>query len=307
MGLFSRKKDKPMVYGHLEKTKTGFGDKIKNLFSKSQFDGDFYEQLEESLITADVSVDTAIQLMNRFQKEVQSRKLKNEAGQGIKEFEKIIEGLIPDNNFDIEENQLNILFVFGINGVGKTTSISKLANKLNQEGLSIMVAAADTYRAAAVDQLDIWCQRAGVHLVKHEGKSKPSAVIFDAIDSALAKKTQVLIVDTAGRLHTKDSLMDELKKMDKILSTKAPNAKRYNLLVVDATTGQNAVSQAKNFHESVKINGVFLSKMDSTAKGGIAISLAHQLNIPVVFIGIGEKMEDIEYFDRHVFMESLLK
>jgi fused signal recognition particle receptor len=215
--------------------------------------------------------------------------------------------MIPENNFDIEEDNLNILFVFGVNGVGKTTSIAKLAHKFKSQGLDLLVAAADTYRAAAVDQLDIWCDRVGVHLVKHEGKSKPSAVIYDAIDSALARKKQVLIVDTAGRFHNRENLLEELKKLNKILNEKAPHAKRYNLLVVDATTGQNAVEQADRFNESVGINGVFLSKMDSTAKGGIALTMAHQHNIPVVFIGTGEKLENVEYFKKHIFVKSIFE
>lgn len=296
-----------MTYQHLEKTKISFGDKIKGLFSKNSFDDNFFEQMEEIMITADVSVNTTVELMKELQKQVKEKKIKNAETDGIAFFEKQIEALMPDNNFDIDENILNIIFVFGVNGVGKTTSIAKLINKFKTEGLSVMAAAADTYRAAAVEQLDVWCKRADVHLVKHEGKSKPSAVIFDAVDSALAKKIQVLVVDTAGRLHTRDSLMDELKKLDKIISTKAPGAKKYNLLVVDATTGQNAVSQTKSFHETIGINGVLLSKMDSTAKGGIAVTLAHQLDIPVVFIGTGEAITDIEYFNKHSFLESIFR
>lgn len=305
MGFFKRKKETKTLYSDLKPTKNSLGQKIRSLFSKPAFDNQFFEEMEETLVMADVSVETTVELIDRFKKEIAKKKLSIQ--EGIEFFEKLIVDFLPDNNFDIEENNLNIIFVFGVNGVGKTTSIAKIAQLFKNEGFSILIAAADTYRAAASDQLSIWAERVGVPIVQHQGKSKPSAVIYDAIESALAKKIQILIVDTAGRLHNKENLMEELKKLNKILSEKAPKAKKYNLLVVDATTGQNAVQQTKNFNESVGINGVFLSKMDSTAKGGIAITLAHQLNIPVVFIGTGEKIDHIEYFDKTVFVRSIFE
>lgn len=306
MGLFSRKKTKiseKTLYKELNQNKSGLGSKIKNLFSSKNVNDDFFEELEETLIMADVSVEATLDLMNQLKTQLDSNKNQS----ALDAFEKLVSNLLPENNFDLDEDNLNIIFVFGVNGVGKTTSIAKLCNLFKEQGLDLTVAAADTYRAAAVSQLDEWCKRVGVHLVKHEGKSKPSAVIFDAIDSALSRNKKILIVDTAGRLHNRENLMEELKKLDKILSTKAPNAKRYNLLVVDATTGQNAISQAKNFNENVGINGVFLSKMDSSAKGGIAITLAHELSIPAVFTGTGEKLENIQSFEKDLFIKSIFE
>lgn len=308
MGLFKKKsKEAAPLYEHLEKAQVSLGSKLRGLFKKEIFDGEFYENLEEDLIMADVSLESTLELVRNLQKKLSEKGKKISQTEALAYFEKTLEDLLPENNFDIDENNLNIIFVFGVNGVGKTTSIAKLSTLFKSQGLSIIVAAADTYRAAAVDQLDTWCSRVGVPLVKHTGKSKPSAVIYDALEAAIARKAQVLIVDTAGRLHNRESLMQELSKLNKILSDKAPNALKYNLLIVDATTGQNAVSQAKNFNESIGINGVFLSKMDSTAKGGIALTLAHQLSIPVVFLGTGEKPENIEYFDKERYVKSVFE
>lgn len=307
MGLFSRKKTDQSLYLSLEKTRTSLGDKIKALFKRSAFDPKFFEELEEDLILSDVSVDTTLELLGNFRKQLEEKKQKKTLENPLSEFESMVTKLLPENNFDIDEKKLNILFVFGVNGVGKTTSIGKLAYLFKSQGLKVIVAGADTYRAAAGEQLDIWCERAGVPLVKHEGKSKPSAVIYDAVEAAVARGIQVLIVDTAGRLHNRESLMEELKKLNKILSDKAPNALKYNLLVVDANTGQNALQQTKSFNESVGIQGVLISKMDSTAKGGIAITLAHQHNIPVVFMGTGEKIEHLAYFDKETFIKSIFE
>ena len=269
MGLFSKKPKTETLYRQLSKTGQTLGGKIRGIFSKNRFDAAFFEELEEDLIMADVSVDTALELMKKLETELKSKPNKDRAP--LEVFESLIESFMPENNFDIDESRLNILFVFGVNGVGKTTSIAKLSNLFLSQGLSVLVAAADTYRAAAADQLTVWCERTGVPLVKHEGKSKPSAVIYDAVEASIARKIQVLIVDTAGRLHNRDHLMEELKKLNKILSDKAPDAKKYNLLVVDANTGQNAVMQTKSFHDSVGIQGVLMSKMDSTAGGALPL------------------------------------
>lgn len=303
MALFFKKKKNTTVYQQLSKTEKSLGSKIRGLFSKNRFDATFFEELEETLIMADVSVETTLELMKKLEVLLKQKENKNQSPLAL--FESLILSFIPDNNFDINPETLNIIFVFGVNGVGKTTSIAKLASLFLSQELSVLVAAADTYRAAATEQLVEWCKKVKVPLVKHEGKSKPSAVIYDAIEASLARKVQVLIVDTAGRLHNKENLMEELKKLNKILADKAPQAKKYNLLVVDANTGQNAIMQTKNFNESVGINGVLMSKMDSTAKGGIALTLAHELSIPVVFMGLGEKVEDLCYFEPTSFVKSI--
>ncbi|HOJ50176.1 MAG TPA: signal recognition particle-docking protein FtsY [Spirochaetota bacterium] len=297
MGIFKRKHK----YEGLEKTKKSFGEKIKNLF-KSDITEEIIEKIEEDLILSDVSVDTTLKIIKRFREE-----RKKNSREPIEIFKNIIEEIMPDNNLKIEKGRLNIIFVFGVNGVGKTTTIAKLAKFYKDQGFSITLAAADTYRSGAVDQISVWAERVGVHLVKHEGKSKPSAVIFDAIDSAIARERDLLIVDTAGRLHNRENLIQELEKLNKILKTKAQDAYKYNLLVLDATTGQNALQQAKTFSEHIGIDGIFLSKIDSTAKGGIAITIANELKIPVVFVGTGEKLDDIEDFDKKDFVESIFE
>jgi len=293
MGLFKKK------YEGLDNIKKSFGEKIKGLF-KRDITEEIIEKVEEDFILADVSVNTTLEIIRKFREEYKRNKK-----EPLEILKKIIEDMIPENNLKIEKGNLNIIFVFGVNGVGKTTSIAKIANFYKSHGFDITIAAADTYRSGAVEQINIWAERIGVHLVKHEGKSKPSAVIFDAIDSAKARNKDLLIVDTAGRLHNRENLVQELEKLNKILTTKADNTKKYNILVLDATTGQNALQQAKIFHEHIGIDGIFLSKMDSTAKGGIAITISHELKIPITFIGTGEKLENIEEFDKKDFIESI--
>ncbi|MDE6676120.1 MAG: signal recognition particle-docking protein FtsY, partial [Clostridia bacterium] len=285
----------------LKKTKDSVAHKMRQLFLKNKIGNEFYDELEEILISADVSVRTAEDVVDQVKEEAIGNKVKDEA-------------FVIDLLKDILEDTLNeapvpeitypcvIMFV-GVNGVGKTTTIGKVANYFVRKKKSVTVAAADTFRAAAIDQLNVWADRAKVRIVKHEEGSDPSAVVYDAVSSAKAKGTDVVLVDTAGRLHVKDNLMNELKKMDRVVLREYPEAAFYKFLVLDATTGQNAVNQARVFNEAVDLDGIVLTKLDGTAKGGFVFSLCGELNVPVVFAGVGEKMEDLELFDAEQFVE----
>ena len=286
----------------LKKTKESVSHKMRQLFLKNKIGNEFYDELEEILISADVSVRTAEDVVEQVKEEAIGNKIKDEQ-------------YVTDLLKDILEDTLNeapvpeikypcvIMFV-GVNGVGKTTTIGKVANYFVKQKKSVTVAAADTFRAAASDQLSVWADRAKVRIVKHEEGSDPSAVIFDAVASAKAKGTDVVLVDTAGRLHVKENLMNELKKMDRVVTREFPEATFYKFLVLDATTGQNAVSQARVFDEAVDLNGIVLTKLDGTAKGGFVFSLCGELGVPVVFAGVGEKIDDLELFDAEQFVEG---
>ncbi len=275
---------------------------MRQLFLKDKIGEAFYEELEEILISSDVSVRTAAEVVDEVREEAIGNKIKDE------EF-------VTDLLKDILEDTLNeapmpeikypcvIMFV-GVNGVGKTTTIGKLANWFVRNKKSVTVAAADTFRAAAIDQLGVWADRAKVRIVKHEEGSDPSAVVFDAVSSAKARGTDVLLIDTAGRLHVKENLMKELQKMDRVVGREFPEATFYKFLVLDATTGQNAYSQARVFKEAVDLDGIVLTKLDGTAKGGFVYSLCGELKIPVVFAGVGEKIDDLELFDAEQFVEG---
>ncbi|MDE6059608.1 MAG: signal recognition particle-docking protein FtsY [Clostridia bacterium] len=288
----------------LKKTKDSVAHKMRQLFLKNKIGNEFYDELEEILISADVSVRTAEDVVDQVKEEAIGNKVKDEA-------------FVIDLLKDILEDTLNeapvpeitypcvIMFV-GVNGVGKTTTIGKVANYFVRKKKSVTVAAADTFRAAAIDQLNVWADRAKVRIVKHEEGSDPSAVVYDAVSSAKAKGTDVVLVDTAGRLHVKDNLMNELKKMDRVVLREYPEAAFYKFLVLDATTGQNAVNQARVFNEAVDLDGIVLTKLDGTAKGGFVFSLCGELNVPVVFAGVGEKMEDLELFDAEQFVEGFV-
>lgn len=298
MGLFSKLKNA------LKKTRDGLSSALSGLFSKNKIGEEFYEELEEILIGADISVVTAEEIVEEIREEARHDKIKD------KEFitnllkdvleEKLTEAEIPEIEYPA------VIMLVGVNGVGKTTTVGKLANYFLSKGKSVTVAAADTFRAAAADQLTVWAERAKVRIVKHEEGSDPSAVVFDAVTSAKAKNTEVVIVDTAGRLHVKAHLMEELKKMSRVVERECPNASFYKFLVLDATTGNNAISQAEIFDEAVELNGIVLTKLDSSAKGGFVISLCGELQIPVVFTGVGEKMEDLEAFDAEEFIDGIL-
>jgi len=298
MGIFGK------IIGALKKTKDNISSKLGALFSKNKIGEEFYEELEEILISADISVTTAIDIVDQIREEAKAEKLKD------KEFIiDLLKDVIEDTLSQAEVPEIKYPAVFmlvGVNGVGKTTTIGKLANYFTRQKKSVTVAAADTFRAAAADQLSVWADRAKVRIVKHEEGSDPSAVVYDAVSSAKAKKTDVVIVDTAGRLHVKANLMEELKKMDRVVHRDYPEAHFYKLLVLDATTGQNALSQAKLFDEAVELDGIVLTKLDGTAKGGFVVSLCGELNIPVLFVGTGEKMEDLELFNAEEFTEGII-
>ena len=298
MSFFGKIKDA------LKKTKEGVSQKMRRLFLKNKIGNEFYDELEEILISSDVSVRTAEDVVDQVREEAIGNKVKDE------EFViDLLKDILEDTLCEAEMPEFRypcvIMFV-GVNGVGKTTTIGKVANWFVRQKKSVTVAAADTFRAAASDQLGVWADRAKVRIVKHEEGSDPSAVIFDAVSSAKARGTDVVLVDTAGRLHVKENLMNELKKMDRVVEREFPEAQFLKFLVLDATTGQNAFSQAKVFDEAVDLDGIVLTKLDGTAKGGFVFSLCGELKIPVVFAGVGEKIDDLELFDAEQFVEGFV-
>ena len=297
MGIFGK------IIGALKKTKDNISSKLSALFAKGLGD-DFYDELEEILISADISVVTAEDIVGQIREEAKKEKLKD------REYVvDLLKDVIEDTLCEAEVPEIEypaVIMLVGVNGVGKTTTIGKLANYFVKEKKSVTVAAADTFRAAAADQLTVWADRAKVRIVRHEEGSDPSAVVYDAISSAKAKKTDVVIVDTAGRLHVKANLMEELKKMDRVVERDYPEAHFYKLLVLDATTGQNAMSQARIFDEAVDLDGIVLTKLDGTAKGGFVVSLCGELKIPVIFVGTGEKIDDLQLFDAEEFTEGII-
>lgn len=297
MGLFGK------LFGALKKTKENVSVKLRLLFAKNKLGDDFYDELEEILIGADISVNTAEDIIDQVKEEAIGNKIKDETF-----VTDLLKDIIQDTIDQAETPQIRypcVIMLVGVNGVGKTTTIGKLANYFIAQKKTVTVAAADTFRAAASDQLSVWADRAKVKIVKHEEGSDPSAVIFDAVSSAKARKTDVLIVDTAGRLHVKENLMNELKKMNRVVTREYPEAAFYKFLVLDATTGQNALNQARVFNEAVDLDGIVLTKLDGTAKGGFVVSLCGELNIPVVFVGTGEKIEDLVLFDSEEFVEAI--
>ena len=298
MGLFSK------LFSALKKTKDGFSEKLRLLFAKNKLGNEFYDELEEILISSDVSVSTAEEVVERVKEQAIAEKLKDEeyVTQLLRE---ILTDMLKESEVEPPQYPCVIMLV-GVNGVGKTTTVGKLAHYFLKQGKTVTVAAADTFRAAASEQLAIWAERAKVRIVKHEEGSDPSAVVFDAVSSAKAKKTDVLIIDTAGRLHVKENLMNELRKMDRVVLREYPEADFLKLLVLDATTGQNAVSQARTFDEAVDLDGIVLTKLDGTAKGGFVFSLSSELSLPVIFAGVGEKIDDLEFFDSESFVDAIL-
>ncbi len=298
MGFFGKIRDA------LKKTKESVAHKMRQLFLKDKIGDAFYDELEEILISADVSVRTAEDIVDEVKEEAIGNKIKDE--QFVTDLLKdILEDTLNEAPMPAIEYPCVMMFV-GVNGVGKTTTIGKVANYFVRNKKSVTVAAADTFRAAAIDQLGVWADRAKVRIVKHEEGSDPSAVVFDAVSSAKARQTDVLLIDTAGRLHVKENLMNELKKMDRVVEREFPEAHFYKFLVLDATTGQNAYSQAKVFKDAVSLDGIVLTKLDGTAKGGFVFSLCGELHIPVVFAGVGEKIEDLELFDAEQFVEGFI-
>ena len=298
MGIFGK------LFGALKKTKDNFSGKLRALFSKNKLGDEFYEELEEILISSDVSVKTAEEVVSRVKEKAIEGRMSDE-----EYVTNLLRGILTEM---LEESEVEppsypcVIMLVGVNGVGKTTTVGKLAHYFLSKGKTVTGAAADTFRAAASEQLSVWAERAKVRIVKHEEGSDPSAVIYDAVASAKAKGTDVVIVDTAGRLHVKDNLMNELRKMDRVVSREFPEADFLKLLVLDATTGQNAVNQAQVFDEAVELDGIVLTKLDGTAKGGFVFSLSSELSLPVIFAGVGEKIDDLEMFDSKSFVEAIL-
>ena len=297
MGLFSKFKSV------LSKTRDGMSKKLTELFAKNKLGEEFYTELEDILISADVSVKTTMEIVDEIRDIAVKEKCKDKDYVVSLLKKELFETLDYAEKIDFKSPA--VIMVVGVNGVGKTTTIGKLANKFVKEKKSVAIAAGDTFRAAAADQLSVWADRAKVRIIKQEEGADASAVVFDAIGSAKAKKTDVLIIDTAGRLHVKANLMEELKKMDRVVKREYPDANYYKLIALDATTGQNAYNQVEVFNEAIGIDGIVLTKLDGTAKGGFIISLSYELEVPVCFVGTGEKIDDIEDFDATEFIEAI--
>ncbi len=299
-GFFSRLKE------GLNKTRDNIVAGIDAVFyGASVIDDDFYEELEEILIMGDIGVNATNDIIERMREEVKKRHLRQPSECKELLVESIKEQMhVEETAYDFEKEQ-SIIFIIGVNGVGKTTSVGKLAGILKRQGKKVLIAAADTFRAAAGDQLAEWAHRAGVDMIGGTDGADPASVIFDAVNAAKARNVDVLICDTAGRLHNKKNLMEELKKMNRIIDREFPNAHRENLIVLDGTTGQNALSQAREFGEAANLTGVILTKMDGTAKGGIAVAIQSELNVPVKYIGVGETIEDLQKFNADEFVNAL--
>ena len=300
MGFFNKIKQ------GLTKTKAAFTERVDAVFASfRKVDEELMEELEEALISADVGVSTSLEIIDRLR---DAAKLKNISDSELlkDELKDIIIEMLKKSEDAVSTDGMQIIFVIGVNGVGKTTSIGKLAYKFKSEGKNVLLAAADTFRAGAIDQLQVWADRCDVPLIKQNEGSDPAAVVYDALSAAAIRKPDVLIVDTAGRLHVKDNLMNELRKMDRVVTREYPEADFLKLLVLDATTGQNAVNQARVFDEAVELDGLVLTKLDGTAKGGFVFSLSQELSLPVIFAGVGEKMDDLELFDSKSFVEAIL-
>ena len=299
MGLFSK------IASGLRKTKDFlFGGIQRILNSFTVIDDELFDQLEEQMIMSDIGVETSEEICDRLRKKIKERGITDPKEIMGLIHEVIAEIMGDDTGLDLSVSPA-VIMVIGVNGAGKTTTIGKLCHQFKQEGKKVLVAAADTFRAAAIDQLEVWTQRAGVDIVKHAEGSDPGAVVYDALEAAKARDCDVVVIDTAGRLHNKKNLMEELKKINRIIDNKAGECSREILLVLDATTGQNAVNQAKLFSETAPITGIVLTKLDGTAKGGIVISIKNELGIPVKLIGVGEKIDDLQPFDSNMFVDAL--
>lgn len=303
MGLFDK------IKAGLQKTKKTLNTDIRDLFKKGGYvDDEFLERLEETLLRADLGIHLIQELCDFLRREYRGRVIDDQQKviQRLKNFIKE-HSLKRDNNLRIADSGPTVILVAGVNGAGKTTSIAKLAQYFHKKGKKVMLAAGDTFRAAAVEQLTIWSERIGVPIIKHQQGADPSAVVYDAMESACSKKIDILIVDTAGRLHTQENLMKELEKIRRVISKKIENAPHEVLLVLDANTGQNAINQANMFNQAIQVTGLFLAKLDGTAKGGVVLAINNQLNIPVKFIGTGETPDDIEFFDADQFVDALFE
>ena len=301
MGFFEKLKQ------GLNKTKTSFDEKINNVFSVfRKVDEDLLEELEEILVMSDVGAETSVKIINNLRDRIKKQKIED-AEQVKVALREEIKAILDSVDSELKlETTPTVILVVGVNGVGKTTSIGKIANRLKQDGKQVVIAAADTFRAAAVEQLEIWANRVGCDIIKKEENADPASVVYDAIKITKQKNADVLICDTAGRLHNKKYLMDELIKIKKVIDKELPECSKEVLMVLDATTGQNAISQVKAFKETVDINGLILTKLDGTAKGGVVIGIVSENNIPVKFIGVGEQVDDMEKFNSTNFVNAII-
>ncbi|SDH92513.1 signal recognition particle-docking protein FtsY [Alteribacillus bidgolensis] len=320
MGFFKKLKDKfteqtetvtEKFKDGLTKTRDSFVGRMNELFAQYRtVDEDFFEELEEILIGADVGVSTVMELIDELKDEVKLRNIKESREIAPVISEKLAEKLDKsgeDADLNMQDDQMTVILFVGVNGVGKTTTIGKMAHSFKEKGKTVVMAAGDTFRAGAIEQLEVWGDRVGVDVIKQQAGSDPAAVMYDAIQSARAKKADVLLCDTAGRLQNKVNLMKELEKVKRVISREIPDAPHEVLLVLDATTGQNAMSQAKTFGEATEVSGIVLTKLDGTAKGGIVLAIRNELNIPVKLIGLGEGMDDLQPFDAEQFVYGLFK
>ena len=301
MGFFDKLKE------GLFKTKNAITKKVDALFKKFvKVDEELFDELEELLISADIGVNTTEEILDELRDTVKEKRIK-EPEEVKNELFDILRRMIGEHEPLNLSTKPSVILVIGVNGVGKTTSIGKISAELKRQGKKVVVAAADTFRAAAAEQLNVWTDRAGVDIIKQAAGADPASVVFDAISAVKSRGADVLIVDTAGRLHNKKNLMDELAKIDRVINRELPGAAKETLLVLDATTGQNAVYQAKEFKEASNITGLILTKLDGTAKGGIVISIADEMNLPIKYIGVGEKIDDLTEFDAESFVNALFE
>ena len=297
MGFFKK------IIDGLKKTQQNIGFKLKQLFKVGVFDDDFFDELETLLLSSDVGASATLEILDLLRDRLEEEKI-TDPDQAMNELKDILVEMLDTDPFEIKSPA--IIMVVGVNGVGKTTTIGKLASQFKNQGKSVVIAAADTFRAAASEQLEVWAERAGVRIIKHQEGSDPAAVVFDALSSAKSRKTDVILIDTAGRLHNKVNLMEELKKINRVISREYPEAQRKNLIVLDATTGQNALQQVELFNDAVSIDSIALTKLDGTAKGGVVIAIREKFGIPVDFIGVGEGIDDLMPFDAESFVEGIL-
>lgn len=300
-GFFSSLKDK------LFRTREGLFGKIKNIFSgRTVIDEELYEELEDLLIQSDIGMDMTVKIVNTLEKEVKSRGIKDPS-EIYSVLKDVMSKFLIDegNELDIREGELNVILVVGVNGVGKTTTIGKIAKKLKASGKKVIIGAADTFRAAAVEQLEEWGKRADVEVIKKDEGSDPGAVVYDAIQAGIDKKADVVIIDTAGRLHNKNNLMKELEKINNIIIKKLGHSRYESILVIDGTTGQNGLTQAKVFNEATKLTGFIVTKLDGTAKGGIVFSISEEIKKPIKYIGVGEKIDDLREFNMKDYIEAI--
>lgn len=297
MGFFQK------IIDGLRKTKQQIGFKLNELFKRGIFDEDFYEELEYILLGSDIGEDTTADIIDELRERMRQDHV-SDAKRANEYLKQVMCDILGDDKMEVKTPC--VIMVAGVNGVGKTTTIGKLANIFVKKGKSVVIAAADTFRAAASEQLEVWANRAKVRIIKHEEGSDPAAVVYDAVQSAKSRGTDIVLVDTAGRLHNKKNLMDELAKINRVVDREFPEASRQNLIVLDATTGQNAIQQVDIFNEAIDIDGIVLTKLDGTAKGGVVLAIKHDMDIPVYFVGVGEGIDDLMEFDAASYVEGII-